>query len=315
MKDYLNIIDGQFPVRRSESAKAAFREFALREAAAAGWTARVEESESSGGFPGSGKHRNVVIGSPEEARVVFTAHYDTPPRSLVPNLMLPLNRPLKFAVLFLQFLPLLALALGAGAAARSLSGPDGYGGRLVMVGVYLAVYFGLYALLFHGEANRRNRNDNTSGVSAVLALAEKLAGDPRAAFILFDNEEKGKKGSKAYAAAHPETGRNQLVVNLDCVGNGETFIVAAAEKAMDDSRFAALFPALLGIEAKIHPARKASLNSDQKNFTLGVGVCACKYKKGVGYYTPRIHTARDTVASPENIVRLTGALASFVEAL
>ncbi len=53
------------------------------------------------------------------------------------------------------------------------------------------------------------------------------------------------------------------------------------------------------------------MNSDQKSFEKGIGICACLYKKGIGFYTPRIHTAKDTVASPENISRLTDALASF----
>ena len=84
---------------------------------------------------------------------------------------------------------------------------------------------------------------------------------------------------------------------------------------MADPRFPALRSALEGIGAGIYSSRKADMNSDQKNFDKGVGICACLYKKGIGYYTPRIHTAKDTVASPENIRRLTDALASFARGL
>ena len=81
---------------------------------------------------------------------------------------------------------------------------------------------------------------------------------------------------------------------------------------MKDPLFPSLSSALEGAGAKIYPAREANMNSDHKNFDRGVGICACLYRKGIGYYTPRIHTGRDNVASPENIDRLTGALAAFV---
>ena len=308
MKDYLNEIDSRFPVRNSEPQKEAFRNYAVQEARAFGYSASTETL----GTKFSGEHRNIVIGNPQEARVVFTAHYDTPRRALVPNIMIPLNPVLKWICVFLPILAMLAAAIWAGYAARGLSGLKDLPGRLVFILVYLAVYFGLFLLILRGPANRHNRNDNTSGTAAVLSLSEKISGVPGAAFILFDNEEKGKKGSKAYAQAAPEVKSGRLVVNMDCVGNGGQFIVSAAENAMNDPLFPALSSALEGIGAKIYPAAKASMNSDQKNFDKGVGICACIYKKGIGYYTPRIHTVRDTVAMPENISRLTDALAGFM---
>ena len=308
MKDYLNEIDSRFPVRNSGPQKEAFRDYAVREAGAFGYSARVETQ----GEESAGAHCNIVIGNPEEARVVFTAHYDTPRRALVPNLMLPLNPVLKWAYIFLPVSAMLAAAVGCGYAARALSGLQGLPGRLVLITVYLAVYFGLFLLLLRGPANRRNRNDNTSGTAAVLSLAERLSGDPRAAFILFDDEEKGKQGSKAYARYRPEIKSGRLVVNMDCVGNGSQFIAGAAEAAMQDPLFPGLSSALEGAGAKIFPARKANMNSDHKSFDRGVGICACLYRKGVGYYTPRIHTGRDTVASADNVSRLAGALAAFV---
>jgi len=44
-------------------------------------------------------------------------------------------------------------------------------------------------------------------------------------------------------------------------------------------------------------------------------VLACHKKKFVNYYTPRIHTVRDTVADVENIEFLTKRLSEFVEEL
>ena len=309
MKDYLNEIDSRFPVRNSEQQKEAFRNYAVQEAAALGYSVSAEAM----GTESSGEHRNIIIGDPEKARVIFSAHYDTPRRALIPNMLIPLNPVLKWIYTFIPVMFMLAVSVGAGLAVRELSGLKDFSGRLVFMLVYLAVYFGLFLLILRGPANRRNRNDNTSGTAAVLSLAEKLSGIPGAAFILFDNEEKGKKGSKAYAKTAPEVKNRRLVVNMDCVGNGEHFIVSATENAMSDPLFPALSSALKKAGAKICPAGKASMNSDQKNFDKGIGICACLYRKGLGYYTPAIHTVRDTVASPENISRLTDALAGFME--
>ena len=295
MKDYLNDIDSRFPVRNSEAQKEAFREYAISEAQAAGWTAGTVQE--------TGGHNNVVIGDPETARTVFTAHYDTPRRGLFPNLMLPTNKLLKYLYLAAVILPMLAVAIYAGVLVRKLTGLEGAA----------LVYFALFLLMFRGPANARNRNDNTSGTAAVLTLAQKLAGDPSAAFILFDNEEKGKKGSRAFAAAHPEIKQNTLIINMDCVGNGDTFIAGASDPAIADRRYPRLRAALESKGGKVFPAAKASMNSDHKSFDKSVGIAACLYKNGVGFYTPRIHTGRDTVASPENIERLTDALREFVE--
>ncbi len=305
MKDYLNDINGRFPIRNSREQKKAFRAYAISEAQVAGYTART--------VPENGGHDNVVIGEPEKAQTIFTAHYDTPRRALFPNLMLPTNPFLKFAYLFAVIVPMLAIAILAGVAVRKLTGLEGMAGRFVYFGVYVAVYLGLFLLMFLGPANKHNINDNTSGTAAVLTLAQKLAGDPSTAFILFDNEEKGKKGSKAFAAAHPEIKQKTLIINMDCVGNGDTFIAGASDPAIADRRYPKLRAALESAGGKVFPAAKASINSDHKSFEKSVGIAACLYKNGVGFYTPRIHTERDTVASPENIERLTDALKEFVK--
>jgi len=197
MRDYLSEIDTLFPVRRSAGQKEAFRAFALAEAEKAGVSARTETLEG---------HANVVFGDPLKAGVIFTAHYDTPRRALLPNLMLVTNRVLFWAYQLGIVLALLAASIGAAVGMRALSGlpGDGREGRLLMLLTYAFVYFGLDILLLRGPANRRNRNDNTGGTAAVLSLVSALGARDGAAFILFDDEEKGKKGSKAYARACPD---------------------------------------------------------------------------------------------------------------
>ncbi len=307
MKDYLNEIDQRYPMRNSAAQKAAFRAYALAEAGAV--PAREEENEG---------HTNLVFGDPDTARVIFTAHYDTPRRGLLPNLMLVTNPALAWTYRLGTMIPLLlAPALAAAWGVWRLLDLDWalMSHRLLLLGVYTAVYFGLFYLMFRGPANKRNRNDNTSGTATVLGLVQLVGNRAGVACILFDDEEKGKKGSKAFAKAHPEIKEKALIVNLDCVGNGDTHIFCGTDAAESDPLYGKLQQAMgdSGLSHRFFPAGKASMNSDQKSFTKGVGVCACRRKPFVGYFTDRIHTARDTVADPKTVSRLAAALTAFTE--
>ena len=309
MRDYLSEIDGRFPVRNSVGQKERFRGYALDEAAKLGLSRAVRE-ENEG-------HVNLVFSDPSSARVIFTAHYDTPRRSLLPNLMLVSNQVLYWAYNLCIVLIILAAAIGAAFGAKELFRLDmsQLAARMLMLAVYAVVYFGLFFLMLKGPANEHNRNDNTSGTAAVLELMRTLGERPDVAFILFDDEEKGKKGSKAYAKAHPAIRQNTLIINLDCVGNGDTYVFCASGKAEGNPLYAELqtFIRQSGLHARFYRAHRAQMNSDHKSFRQGVGVCACRYKKLVGYYTGRIHTARDTVAEPETVSRLASALAAFAQ--
>lgn len=307
--DYLNRIDRDYPVRNSAEQKQAFRDWALGEAKKNGFTqAKAVTAEG---------HENLVFGNPDTARVIFTAHYDTPRRALLPNLMLVTNPFLSLAYHLGTVLVMLAVSLGAAFAVKNILNLDWneLPSRALMLAVYLAVYCGLFVLLLRGPANQRNRNDNTSGTAAVMELMRRSGEKEGTAYILFDDEEKGKKGSRAFAKANPAVKKEALIVNLDCVGNGETFVFGPSAQAEASPLYAELQKAAgqTGLNARFFPAGKARMNSDHKSFDQGVGVCACAFRPKIGYYTGRIHTSGDTVAEPENIARLTEALGRFTD--
>ena len=311
MAGYLDMIDEKYPVRCGTAQKEAFRAWALEEAKKNGIEKTAAETNEW--------HTQLVFGDPQRAKVIFTAHYDTPRRSLTPNLMLVSNPVLYWAYNFGVALVMLAAALGAVLAAKTLLGLDRHmmTHRFILLAVYMAVYFGLFLLILKGPANKRNRNDNTSGTAAVMELTRSLSGCGDAALILFDDEEKGKKGSKAFAREHPAIRENALVVNLDCVGNGDTFVFCPTRGAQDHPMWPALKSAVekAGLSVRFLSAGRAQMNSDQKSFKNGVGVCACMHRPVIGFYADRIHTCRDTVADPDNIDRLADALASFAKNL
>ena len=307
---WLETLVEKFPVRKSAAQKDAFRQWVVLDAAKSlGYEARVEENN---GFI---KSRNVVIGDPETAEVVFTAHYDTPATIGLPNIMIPRNLPLFYGyqILLVGGLLLIALAAGLLGALAGLSPEGAYW-------VGWLVYMTLLVMLLAGVANPHNVNDNTSGVAAVLELMERLPEEARskAAFILFDNEEKGLLGSRGYAKAHPEVQYTRLIVNMDCVGVGETMLVIASKLAAKLPAYARLEEALRshgGREVKFFGTAGSACSSDQKNFKCGVAVVACKKRPVVGYYCSGIHTPKDTFADQGNLDFLAESFAGFVAGL
>ncbi len=308
------------PVRRSEQEKEVFRAYILEQLAAKGIRATVETT-------GDGKNKNIVIGDPLSAKVVCTAHYDTPAASLFPNLMIPRNKPL---FLLYQFVPItlilaLAISLAIGGVYLMITGavipggsPEEY--QAIAIILYLVIYYALFFLMYCAFKNPNNYNDNTSGVAAALSILDALSEEQLkdAAFILFDNEEKGKKGSKAYCKDHKEAMKDKLIVNFDCVGNGENVIFIAMKEAEQHPLYAKLKESFVdsdGYKVYFYPMKGSESNSDYKNFPCGIGCMASRQTKGGLFYTPYIHTPRDTVAKEENICFIANGMGKFFSTL
>jgi hypothetical protein len=165
---------------------------------------------------------------------VCTAHYDTPARSIFPNIMMPRNKGLFYAYQFVPIFVLLALSFVVatliGVVAMLVRGNLPI--RLVYISFLLA-YYVIFYLMYFAFKNKNNYNDNTSGVATLLEIIDRLspAELENVAFIFFDNEEKGLKGSKGYAKEHKDALKERLIVNFDCVGNGEHILFIATKGA------------------------------------------------------------------------------------
>ena len=304
----LEQINERFPIRRSGSEKKAFRQWALEKMNELGYHARVEENDN-------GRHQNVVAGDPDKAQIIFTAHYDTPACIGIPNLMIPRNWPVYLLYQMLIVGGMLAIALAAGLGLGVLLQNQ----KAMLLG-YFGVYMVLLLLMLYGPANKHNVNDNTSGVAAILELMERIPPENRSeiAFILFDNEEKGCRGSKAFARDHLKVQHTSLIVNLDCVGVGDHFILSVPKLAKGMEQYQLLERTLAGREGKtVHFFSAATTrgNSDFRSFKCGVGVSAYEQKAGVGFITGKIHTKRDTRADQENIDFIANGLAECVSGL
>lgn len=296
----------RFPVRKNKNQKAAFRDWLTGVLTDAGYTPVVESGRLLV------QNHNVVVGDPEQASVVFTAHYDTPARLLLPNINFPKN----YLFTLLAQLPLLVLVFLPTFVVSFLAGFIGSEPIFALLAGYAVLLLALY-LLLAGPANPTNVNDNTSGVATLLEIALTLPAEYReqVAFVFFDNEELGLLGSAKFKNTHKKALNKTPVINFDCVSDGDFIAFVPTKKARKDKALTSL------VETSYHPAESKSVQilkghypSDQQNFPLGLGVAALR-KSPFGLYLGRIHTARDTVFEEENIELLRAGSLELAKAL
>lgn len=293
----------QFPVRKSKSQKKAFRTAVHAYAESLDY----EVTEEKGTFGAT----NLLLGDPEKARFLVTAHYDTCANMLLPNFIAPCNVLLYLLYqLCLVFLMIL-VAVSAGVAAGLLFG------RGEVLWVSHLIYWILLFMLVSGPANKVNANDNTSGVVTLLEIARTLPENQRhkVCFVLFDLEEAGLIGSASYRKKHKKVSDNQIVLNLDCVGDGDHLVMFPTKQLRKNrKKLTSLYKACGYFGKKsllVHEKGVFLYPSDQKHFPYGVGICALHKQKKI-LYMSRIHTSKDTVLEETNVNILRAALTTFI---
>ena len=295
----------QFPVRKSKNQKQAFRDAAQAYAENQGYAVTVEK--------GSMGAQNIVIGDPENAKYLVTAHYDTPARMFFPNFITPCNFIVYLAYQLLVVGMLLIVSFAAAIAVEKLLDAPELG-----LLIWYIVYFGILLLMMFGPANRHNANDNTSGVVTVLEILRSLPENQRnkVCFVLFDLEEAGLVGSSSYRKAHKAATEKQVILNLDCIGDGDILMMFPNKKLKKDPDKLAGLERICGTfgekSLKLHRKGFAVCPSDHKNFPLGVGIMAFHRRKVLGLYCDRIHTNRDTVLEQTNVNILRAALTTLI---
>lgn len=304
----------EYEVRKSKAQKSRFVDMLSEKY---GDRLRVKETK------GLIKSRNVIIGNPERAKVVFTAHYDTAPVMPFPNFITPKNIPVYLLYQLLLVLVIyLPVALVVGVSMHLTRGLSESVQIIINEAVFFASLIGIMWFLLDGPANRHTANDNTSGVVAVLTLADRLTSDDFA-FILFDNEERGLLGSSSYAAAHKSVRENTMIVNLDCISDGDHVMFLISKKASGSAYATALESMALNVlgeygkSAIITGPRGTVYPSDQRSFKVSIGVAALKKSpsRRIRYYMDRIHTKRDTQFDDANIAAICDLLEKSAAAL
>lgn len=267
---------------------------------------RVEEG-------GMFHNRNIVIGDIDKAKVVYTAHYDTCARLPFPNIILPKNIPLSFLYAIVICIPFL-LVMYFSRWLMSFVTENVFLQRYVSLLMFM---LSMVLVMFFGIPNKHTANDNTSG---VITLCELMASLPKeelekCAFVFFDNEENGCLGSSYFRKLHKKQMADKLLVNFDCVGDGDNIIVVLSKLAYKQyaESMEKCFADDKSKRVWIEKSSNAYYPSDQAGFTLGVGVAALKGVTGPLLYMNRIHTHKDVICDEDNIRFVTEGFVKFTD--
>lgn len=290
----------RYQVRKSKKQKTAFLDF-MKERYP---QAVVEEG-------GMLHNCNLVIGDVDHARFLLTAHYDTCAQLPFPNFITPKNIPLYLAYNVLICIPFFLVGMLCRYLVGWITDSD-----WLRYWAFLIGFIASFDLLFFGKANRHTINDNTSGVLTLIEAYEAMTQQEReqVALVFFDNEENGLLGSMHFAKVHRQAMKNKLLLNFDCVSDGDELMLVMQKGALqwEDELCTAFLP-----DEEKNVCLERSSNtlypSDQSNFSCGVGFAALKMKKGVGLYLDRIHTHRDTVLDERNIACLVKGIQRMIQ--
>lgn len=306
----------KYEIRKSNKEKSVFIAYLTERLKKAGYnpeTDIVVEEKGKGLF----KSRNIVVGDPKEAKVLLGAHYDTCAWMPFPNVMAPTN-----PVLFWGFQILLALMLmGFAGLIGFVIGFFLHNGEVAYF-VFLTALILLMIQMMFGIHNKHTANDNTSGIITLTHILESLPEEQRkkVCVIYFDNEEKGLFGSSFFYSKHKKQIKDKMLINFDCVGDGEHIVTMADKCSRKDAIYSLFTESFEKAEKEfdvIYLCRKMKFMlfpSDQINFKKGIGICALKKWK-IGYCVARIHTCFDTKCREENIAYLTQTMKTFIEKL
>ena len=317
MTEVSKYVFDNFHVRKTKKQKDGFIDYICKFAEENGYRAKVEKASFGA--------KNIVIGDPDSAKAVYTAHYDTCPKLPFPNFITPKNffyyLAYQLLITVLLLAVLFAFAFGLSYIAGLICSRLELGEELTDLLSYYAWLIGYFLTFFvflKGPANKHTANDNTSGVITLIEIMQALPEDKKdeIAFVFFDLEEMGLFGSSGFASKHKKTMMDKLLLNFDCVSDGATILFAVKNAAKK------YIPAL---EKCFAPNEKYAVDiaskgvfypSDQANFKAGVGVAALNYSKKLRtLYMDKIHTDKDRVFDEENISFLTAGAIRLTEEL
>ncbi len=292
-------------VRKNKKQKTKFIEYTTTKAKEMGWQVEVEK-----GIFGL---RNIIVGNPNSAKVIYTAHYDTCAKLPIPNFLTPKNLFIYILYNIAIVLAFLIIAFGLGFSIEYISISLGLPEKIAskFVGITCLI---LYILMLYGPANKHTANDNTSGVVTLFSLMKNIpeGQKDKVAIIFFDLEEAGLIGSTYFASKHRNIKNNTLVLNFDCVSDGKTMMILAKNQAKKyNDILKEAFES--NDEITVDVVNKAIYPSDQKNFNNGVGIASFNKTKGGMLYMNKIHTKKDTVFQKENIEFLVGGAIKIID--
>lgn len=254
------------------------------------------------------KSRNIIIGDLNKSKYVLTAHYDTAPVLPFPNFLTPKN-----LFIYLMFnIVLVGIFIMIGYVCRELV----YlltNSEMISSFVYMLIYWFFLGWMFFGKANKHTVNDNTSGIITLLELMECKDIRDQVCFVFFDHEEMGLLGSGAFKKKHKHIMKDKLLINFDCVSDGNYIMMITSESASQYKEELMKCMNYEGKELVITDSKNTIYPSDQKHFINHIGVAAFHKNKICGYYINKIHTHKDLCLDIRNIDMLVQGIERFIK--
>ena len=309
MYDFINEIFDKYQVRKSYNDKSKFIKYL---------ESIFNKLEIKFNIDNHGKmikSRNIIVGDIDEADTIFTAHYDTCAKLPFPNFITPKNIFIYLLYsLFLAFLMILSASICAFIAELL------FHKSLISRLIYMFILFMDIYLMIFGKPNRHTANDNTSGLITLLTIIHGLDREymNKTAFVFFDNEEVGLVGSSNFKKKYKNL-NDKLIINFDCVSDGDNIMFVCSKKAKFDKKFEILEENLSKEKENykknvlIENTKNTFYPSDQMIFKKSIGVAALKKKPIIGYYMNKIHTNKDVVFDKRNIDFISKVMINVIE--
>lgn len=299
MHAFSKLILEKYQVRKTKKQKTEFIELIKKEFANHQIT--IEEG-------GLFKSRNIIIGDLENSQVVLGAHYDTAPVLPFPNFLAPKN----MVAYLIYCLLLCALFMGIVFVFGNIISIFTNSVLLITI-LNEMLLFGIIVWMLIGKANQHTANDNTSGVITLIEALKDESLKDKVCCVFFDHEESGLFGSSLFNKMHRNLMKNKLLINFDCVSDGDTIMVIYSKSMKKNiSKLKERFVSKDNKEVLITPASKTLYPSDQMSFKHYLGVAAFKKNKWIGYYMDRIHTSKDTIFDEKNIEVIIEGVRNYV---
>ncbi len=315
LQELAEMVTSRHGARMKRTHKKDFREFIAGIAESMGYSATVEDNVIA---------KNIIVGNPKEAKIVLTAHYDTPP-----------NMPYHFLKRQVSTLGIAlpsVLGIGMVLTRHAINAHDQallsfminslQTSTFILDGVAAtAIGTGLYSFGLLGGENKNNYNDNSSGLIALLILMNYYKDLPESernkiAFVMFDNEEKGLIGSLCYASKHNI--KEQRFLNFDCIGRGNRINCIYTGKVTNEFTND-IYEALgsLANQGYLPRLKKSNLNtmSDHLPFKKSKGNLTILCDTEDSPVTEHIHSSKDTKINLETISEIAKCSAKTINKL
>lgn len=299
------VIKNNYMIRRKENRKEEFRRYLLKQMNNLGYALIEEKGNINKGLKKI-NYTNMTTDN-EDFKLVLMAHYDTAYTSTmlsVINFFDKLNpffkfeartstiKAVPFVMIYISLLFFICFIVE-----RFLGNQVANNCFFILMATVITIS----VLEYYIRDNKKNANDNTSGVLALLDIADKLSKSKYKNDVLFiftDNEERGLIGAKGIYKHKKNQFYNKPIINLDCIGNGDTLIISYGKEEDLKDKFNISLLNDLAKEFKNINIDILKLQdytrSDQKAFIDSNAISIGIYKKyRYVYDLPNIHTNKD----------------------